>query len=744
MEKKRSTHGAIIASILGLNRYTERSQKYTNISGAIHVLRTKYNSFFMKKSVIKIAILILFILPVNSSYSEEKTKFDKFLLFSNEIVKTASIVKNIDDLRVAIAGSATATSYSVDIEKFRKIALDGISEKIRTLNNDYAKLDSDIITYKSNSKMVALLTKHKKSISTRLSKLSAHHTYVTSLSNIGTKLDYTNAIISLTSLGNDIYREQFEFNKSALPVLNALVPIISSYGPKLVSKGIAGPYAAIGTELIEGADKILNVQRELGDTFRERFSNIKDEYFSQYNQLSNIAYSKGEESALKLLNYNIKRRAVLLTDLKTMHKQLDTFYVPFVTDGALPFSGKKDLLKLIDDFIDILETQEAEIQQRQIRFIKHFSELSRKVKSSENYYSNELDNYNDQNSKYIERENLDHLILENSNITQISSDDIVNNDDINSDLTDEDAISIAGDTSTPLPQAAPSNNEDDDFPFLGFVAGKLEGEGSLFTGNLYTGRAGGGDAPLGSRGEARINRNGTNTFYSDNVDPSIRVQINESENADGFRYSDWGEWNGHGLTVANFSGAPAERGFYVIGQFTNSNDIPRSGSANYSGQVRGIAFSGENIGGTVNLNANFSQRNVNARLGLTRENGSRWVNVQTGNLSYERSLSQNFEVNFGGSNSAVFDANGNRIDGAGANVRGMFVGPNAEEIIGDFAIGGVPDDVGGVDGVFRARQDFDTSRPILDEPRDIGIAGDGPSSGGDPILNLPDIGEVPF
>ena len=305
----------------------------------------------------------------------------------------------------------------------------------------------------------------------------------------------------------------------------------------------------------------------------------------------------------------------------------------------------------------------------------------------------------------------------------------------------------------PLPQPEPTNNNDN-FPFLGFVAGKIEGESSLFTGNLYTGLEGGGDAPLGSRGEARINRNGTNTFYSDNVDPSIRVQINESENADGFRYSDWGEWNGRGLTVANFSGAPAERGFYVIGQSTNSNDIPRSGSAEYNGEVRGIAFSGENIGGTVNLNANFSQRNVSARLGLTREDGSRWVNVQTGNLSYERSLSQNFEVNFGGNNTIVFDVNGNRIDGAGANVRGMFVGPNAEEIIGDFAIGGVPDDVGGVDGVFRASQGntplVNNGRPadggpIVDLPRDIGVAGSGPGRAGEPIFNLPDVGgETPF
>lgn len=289
----------------------------------------------------------------------------------------------------------------------------------------------------------------------------------------------------------------------------------------------------------------------------------------------------------------------------------------------------------------------------------------------------------------------------------------------------------------PLPQPVPSSDEDNDFPFLGFIAGKIEGSASLFTGNLYTGRAGGGDDPLGSRGEARINRNGVNTFFSDNLEPSIQVRINESAAADGFRYSDWGEWNGSGITVNNFSGAPAERGFYVIGQSTNSDNIPRSGSAQYSGDVRAIAFSGENIGGSIDLTADFSQRNVNARLGLTRENGSQWVNIQTENISYDRSLGQNFEVNFAGSNSTVFDGSGNRISGAGANVRGMFVGPNAEEIIGDFAVGGVPDDVGGVDGVFRARQSG-THLIRSGRPADGGPGfGDGP-------IDLPDIGEVPF
>ena len=277
-------------------------------------------------------------------------------------------------------------------------------------------------------------------------------------------------------------------------------------------------------------------------------------------------------------------------------------------------------------------------------------------------------------------------------------------EDTNTDLTDENNIDL-GDNQSPTPDDESDTNPGDDdlatLPNLGYVAGKASGSTSLFTSNLYTGLEGGGDAPIGSRGEARLNRGGTSTLYSDGINPDIQVQVNSSISQDGYSYSDWGEWNGAGKTLPTLSNAQAERGFWVIGEATHRDNLP-TGTATYNGEVQGVGFNGETIGGSVSLNANFGTQTLNGSLDLTRQNGSNWIKLETGDMSY--TTGHEYGITFSNTNASVKTPAGATIGGAGANTSGMFVGPEGEEVIGDWAVWNVPDAVGGADGVYRAKK----------------------------------------
>ncbi len=263
---------------------------------------------------------------------------------------------------------------------------------------------------------------------------------------------------------------------------------------------------------------------------------------------------------------------------------------------------------------------------------------------------------------------------------------------------------------TNKPPTNNDNDEDDNFPYLGFIAGKVLGESSLFTGNLYTGKEGGGDAPVGQRGEARL-KAGVNTVYSDNVDPDIQIAITSPPNnpkepdSEGFIYTRWGSWDGAGKTIPGFTNKDAERGYYVIGRSTHIDDIPRRGSAEYNGEVKGVAFNGESIGGTVILNADFENKIFNGTFHLQRANGTSWVKLQTNDMPYSLDDGRNFEITFSNNGAGTVETPaGTTVVGAGNNVRGSFFGKAGEEVAGDWAVYNVPDAVGGADGVFRAKK----------------------------------------
>lgn len=267
----------------------------------------------------------------------------------------------------------------------------------------------------------------------------------------------------------------------------------------------------------------------------------------------------------------------------------------------------------------------------------------------------------------------------------------------------------------------PIEEQNGDGPILGFIAAKAEGRQFLITDNLYTGLEDGGDAEVGRRGEARLVRDSVNTLYSDGVNSDIQVTLNSTTRGS-YSYTDWGEWNGQGRTLAQLAGASVDgNGLFVIGTSTRADQLPRTGTASYSGEAEAIGFSGERLNGDVEFNANFGNNTIEGDINLNRANGDAWISANTGNLNIQ---SRTSVVEYNGQSSNVRGANGEQFSGATLFIGGRFYGPNAEEIAGDFAVSGVPDEVGGVDGVYRAQQSVSTGRPSdggpgIDLPRDI-------------------------
>lgn len=230
----------------------------------------------------------------------------------------------------------------------------------------------------------------------------------------------------------------------------------------------------------------------------------------------------------------------------------------------------------------------------------------------------------------------------------------------------------------------------DNFPNLGYVSGKLKDVSALFT----------TDAATSNNGEGGIVRDANNKINANNVSPEITVRIDSSTRGS-YQYTDWGAWNSTGhVYTAN---QEIEKGHWIIGRSTNVNDIPKTGSATYNGEIMGTAYSGENITGNVALTAQFAEQRVDGTFNFKRADGSDWIRAETGRMSYtDAANNHTHRINFQTQASTIYQ-NGNAIN-AGSNIRGSFFGKTAEEIGGEWAIWNVPDSVGGADGVFRAKQ----------------------------------------
>lgn len=194
--------------------------------------------------------------------------------------------------------------------------------------------------------------------------------------------------------------------------------------------------------------------------------------------------------------------------------------------------------------------------------------------------------------------------------------------------------------------------------------------------------------------------NSLSVNFSD-IDKNITV----SPNFGSYSYVAWGTWDG-GTSTTFTSDSDGKTfnpvdGHWVYGQAIGVNDIPKTGSASYSGNVMGGyvnhstgTVETNSITGTINMNVVFSNSNnsLSGTMNLKRS-GAAWVNTSFSTGAARPSAT-------GGSYSGELTVE----NGGSGNIRGAFFGPGAAEVAGSYDVDKQSGDYGGSSGVFRAKK----------------------------------------
>lgn len=138
-----------------------------------------------------------------------------------------------------------------------------------------------------------------------------------------------------------------------------------------------------------------------------------------------------------------------------------------------------------------------------------------------------------------------------------------------------------------------------------------------------------------------------------------------------FEYSGWGGWWQEIDMGAEYQYA---YGFWVAGELTPAADIPRTGSAAYTGGMLGYTQNGDLLEGTMNWTVNFANRTVGGSFDdITKDYNTTWlsrVNVNGGWSAGQNAVSANLT--------------GTNVSSGLA--KGSFFGPNAQELGGTWRI----------------------------------------------------------
>lgn len=187
---------------------------------------------------------------------------------------------------------------------------------------------------------------------------------------------------------------------------------------------------------------------------------------------------------------------------------------------------------------------------------------------------------------------------------------------------------------------------------------------------------------------------GTGNHYGTN----LLNNLNDSKDGD-YSYAAWGEWSGSANSTSIYNGATRNstltHGYWQAGNETSSVDMPRTGSASYSGSAIGDLQNGNfivpgGVTGTIGLNMNFAQQNFTGNMALVNSSNQPWANPQIAGT-----------VNTAGASFTATSMTGVTTGG----LHGKFFGPGAQEVGGAWKI--TPDNSGerasSASGVFRAK-----------------------------------------
>jgi hypothetical protein len=173
------------------------------------------------------------------------------------------------------------------------------------------------------------------------------------------------------------------------------------------------------------------------------------------------------------------------------------------------------------------------------------------------------------------------------------------------------------------------------------------------------------------------------------------MALNHSSASPQFDYMSWGTWSGNMTSQSGFSPPHTmSSGFFIVGSETKTINMPQSGTATYTGAIRGqYTESGtthNDLRGTVNLTANFNTSRIGG--GFTFKRGDE-TNLLTAQMpSSTSSISNN---RFSGTITPIGT-------GGGGGVQGRFYGPQGQEIGGNVVV--YTDSGVNVSGVFGAKK----------------------------------------
>jgi polyhydroxyalkanoate synthesis regulator phasin len=128
-----------------------------------------------------------------------------------------------------------------------------------------------------------------------------------------------------------------------------------------------------------------------------------------------------------------------------------------------------------------------------------------------------------------------------------------------------------------------------------------------------------------------VYKNNTGNFYKYNSNSNkydnglFPLYGNGTSTSDDYQYTSWGGWGNvnyplnNGADIVNIN---TNKGWFVTGARTESSDIPKTGTAIYSGDTKGFTSNGNRVSGSINLITNFSSNTVDAAISASNENFS--------------------------------------------------------------------------------------------------------------------------
>lgn len=111
-----------------------------------------------------------------------------------------------------------------------------------------------------------------------------------------------------------------------------------------------------------------------------------------------------------------------------------------------------------------------------------------------------------------------------------------------------------------------------------------------------------------------------------------KLQLNHSASASQFDYMSWGTWSGNLQYTQGGRTTALTSGNFITGSRTAAAQMPKSGTATYSGPISGqyieAGARSNDLGGSVNLTANFNTMKIGGGFAFKRGDGTNLMTVQ--------------------------------------------------------------------------------------------------------------------